>query len=658
MPPQSFVAPGERDTLRTLLRYLGLAAIALCLLIYGVALDGPFLLDDGNQLLRSQDFVNASKSCSELSLFTAGGHSGPLGRPVSMLSFGLNFCLHGMDAWGFKLVNLGLHVLIGLLVFGIGREVMQSPTFADRITPAAAFRWSAFAASVWLLMPLHVSTVLYVIQRMTQLSALFVLLGIFSYLLGRRWLQGEHRLRGVIALASVYVLWLPLATFSKENGLLLVPLCGVIELVCFRMRTAPGWPRTLVRGIVLTTLAVPLLLAMLSLPWTWAWLTRVYAIRDFTLEQRLLTEAMVLLWYAWMSFVPQLNQMGLFLDDFPLSPGLLADPLGAVVLCGWIVLTLYLLLRSARHPILAFALLWFLCGHAMESTILPLEIIFEHRNYLPSMGLLIGVGMLLAANESQVFAARLAVPTLLLWLTVVAGAAGLRATLWADALELHAYEYRHHPKSMRAAIGLGGLHHDAYRAVGNPVLAAQAEGYLREAHAIAPLQQAPLLALLMVQSESCQNTEPLMQELHQALSTQRIHPTTSGLIGDIMGSYLNGSSSLGPEEIAGLAGDVLANPQTLPSTRFDLGIRLANFYINTLRDFTAALRVIDELEQDSNDPFLVEMVRFRIHQVAADPDLKRRTVAIKAMAEAPYWFWERERRRALVRNALQASSGS
>jgi hypothetical protein len=53
------------------------------------------------------------------------------------------------------------------------------------------------------------------------------------------------------------------------------------------------------------------------------------------------------------------------------------------------------ILWRKRFPIVAFAVLWFLVGHSLESTVFPLEIIHEHRNYLPALGPLLALTYLL-----------------------------------------------------------------------------------------------------------------------------------------------------------------------------------------------------------------------------------------------------------------------
>src|SRR5690606_16092913 len=146
--------------------------------------------------------------------------------------------------------------------------------------------------------------------------------------------------RGVAWLAPA-VLITPVAALFKENGALLPVLLLLVETILFRLRTAsPDTRRSLLRFHALFTL-LPVLLGALALAFMMPRLLEGYAVRDFNVVERALTQARVVFQYAQMILLPDVRQMGLFHDHLAVSRGLLSPPttlpallagIGAVVL--------------------------------------------------------------------------------------------------------------------------------------------------------------------------------------------------------------------------------------------------------------------------------------------------------------------------------------
>src|SRR5699024_6855887 len=157
-------------------------------------------------------------------------HSGPLHRPVSMLSFLANATTTGLDAFPFKLTNLAIHLLCGVIIHALLRRLLQRDKHLAPYAPIAALAVTA----LWLLHPMQVSTVLYIVQRMAQLAALFMLLGLLAYVIGRQALLDGRRKTGLAWLFLAVPTATLLAMLSKENGALTPLLCGVIEWVYYQ----------------------------------------------------------------------------------------------------------------------------------------------------------------------------------------------------------------------------------------------------------------------------------------------------------------------------------------------------------------------------------------------------------------------------------------
>jgi hypothetical protein len=404
--------------------------------VYWPGLSGPLLFDDMpviGALLERGDL--ALGELLRLHLFS---HSGPLGRPVTMLTFIANAQLNGSHLWAWKLTNVVIHALNGVLVYGIALRL-----FERQATARQAPLYACVVALAWLLHPLHVSSVLYTVQRMAQLAALFQLLGLLLYIDGRQALDaGRSRRAGAALLGALACL--PLAVLAKENGILLVLFLPLVELLF--LATAPGAPaaRRARRWLAALGVACALLLVLFFVSRPGLLSDGAFVTRPFSQAERLLTELRVMVRYVGMTLLPLPSSMGFFHDGLPLSHGWLAPP-------TTLLSALFLLLLAAgaarlyrRLPLFTFGIGLFFCGHLLESTLIPLELMFEHRQYLPSVGLLLASVALLAALPlpRRVHLAG-AVTALALLTLLTAG----RAHAWGEEWRMFAQMLKARPES-------------------------------------------------------------------------------------------------------------------------------------------------------------------------------------------------------------------
>lgn len=357
-----------------------LGALIASILIYWPGLAGPFLFDDEANLAQIQRWLAGRASWYE-AMFGTG--SGVLLRPVSMATFAANAFLGGMSPTLFKLVNLVLHLCGGLLVWQFARILLAR----DRRLAPHAVVLSGFVAVFWLLHPLHASTVLYVVQRMAQLSALFSLAAVCIFVSARLSLEAGDKRSAHLRMFLAFPTLLLAGVLSKENAIVTPALCGVIEVAYF----ARASRQTSVRMFFAVFLLLPALAAVALGLLSPQRVLGAYDERTFTLVERLLTQGRVLIDYVGQLLLPNASRMGLYVDDFPISRGL-STPVGT--LFSWlsiIVLSILAWLSRTRSPTIFAGWYFFLVAHSLESTILPLEMYFEHRNYLPSAGLLLAV---------------------------------------------------------------------------------------------------------------------------------------------------------------------------------------------------------------------------------------------------------------------------
>ena len=166
----------------------------LCLVCYWPGLASDFLLDD---FVNLQPLAIQAELTPDLPLqedqgeysrvvnFVFSGNAGPTGRPLGLLSLLINDNAWPSNPWSYKYTNLLIHCINGLLIFLISFN-LTSAQYKDSNKSVLI---ASVCAVLWLCHPIQVSTVLYVIQRMTLLSSFFCLLGILAYIYGRQRLQ-------------------------------------------------------------------------------------------------------------------------------------------------------------------------------------------------------------------------------------------------------------------------------------------------------------------------------------------------------------------------------------------------------------------------------------------------------------------------------------
>lgn len=423
------------------LKWLAPLLLAVCMLPFVAGLQGPFLLDDFSNLDGARA---ATGTFGEIIYAIVHNDSGLLRRPLANLSFLINYQWFGSEPFSYKLVNLALHWLNACLVWLLATRILAL-LYPERRTEALQAT-SLFIAALWAIHPIQVSSVLYIVQRMAEMSAFFTLLALLVFL---RAMQRPtaHALRDltlrIVAVAAILLL----AIFSKENAALFP--CFLLAIYF----SAPDSTRqfftrdTSSKVLFFVYTWIPLLLGALVVIAGFSWLTRSYDIRDFTLTDRIFTEPFVLLRYLHSILLPDIRLMGLYLDDATLHHA--SEPLAWLMLLTTLALPLAAITIRKHAPALTFAVLWYLSAHLLESTILPLEISFEHRNYLALLGPVFAAGYyfvkIIADAPLKLLRLAAIVPVFLLGAETM-----VRTHQWSDARMFLEHEVENHPFSARA----------------------------------------------------------------------------------------------------------------------------------------------------------------------------------------------------------------
>lgn len=445
---------------RNLVRLTGILLLLslLPVVVFWPGMHGPFIFDDINNITSNYYMRVTQLNLSSLYHAALSGMPGALGRPLPMVSFALNYYYGDgfNDTFPFKLTSLVIHILSGITIFLLFRILLLIGNKDKTENTANSNLYSTSVAlvlsAIWLIHPIQANPVHYIVQRMTILSGLFVLIGMLSFVYGRILYKSNHRLSLFLLLAVLPLSFL-LGMLSKENSVLLIPLIVLVDHCFFGNSPAWTWLANRNRKYLYSALAILFFGAILSLMWV---ALPGYHGRTFTMDERLMTEPRILFDYLGLIYFPVLNRFGLFHDDIAVSTGLF-EPLTTIVAitCLFSISVLLFAYRK-RFPSLFFGWYWFLIAHSIESSFLALELMHEHRNYIPMLG------PLYATSGSLVYIlkryGRIAYTLLATALVLTVGFIGfLRSSDWKSQESLVLAESSYHPRSPRAQGGLGML---------------------------------------------------------------------------------------------------------------------------------------------------------------------------------------------------------
>lgn len=461
--------------------------------VFSPGLAGGFLFDDFSNLVLEDGWKLRSFAPQEWLAALRSGVASPAGRPLAIASFALNHVLTGMDPFWLKATGLALHAFNGVLVYALSRALLRAAPSAA-LTGALA---PALLAAAWALHPLQVSSALYVVQRMELGAATGTLLALLAYVrLRQSQLRGARAWPWLLATGAAIVFGLGF----KETAALAPGFAFLIELTVFRFRNASGgrdraWLWAYGIGALLAMAAYVRIALPLTAP------DSLYAIREFSLTERLWTQLPVLAMYLRQCLLPLPDSLWFYYDNIAISRGPLQPASTA-----WAGTLLLALLGAAltcwrRWPLVTLGIGWFFMAHALTSNVIPLELAFEHRNYLALFGVLLTLVQPLAAAGSRLHAdARMAIAAL----PVIALAAlcSIQAASWGDPLRLAWTLENRNPTSQRASYDLAKeLMSRAGEDPSSPAWGL-AHAQMSRAAALPGLSSLPLQGLLLIEGRA------------------------------------------------------------------------------------------------------------------------------------------------------------
>lgn len=564
--------------------------ISIVVLVYLPGLPGGFIYDDYSNFLHNALINKSDLSFSSAWAASNSGISGPLGRPVPMFSFYINYQLGEYSPLGYKLFNFAIHLINTILVYllvnkllNIFLEKKDLPNIKDSHTLIAFW-----VTAIWAVHPINLTAVLYIVQRMTSMSTTFVLLGILSYIKLRTSINLTDR---VLILKLINITFLGIvAALCKENGLLLFLFLFLLEIILFKWNSTPVKHSVFLKYYYVIVLLIPFFIVLYFL--FEGELTTGYRGRDFDMMQRLMTELRVIWFYTFLILVPRLNAFNLFHDDFIVSTSMM-EPFTTLLSLTAFLLLFIIVLKSSKKW-LVLGVLFFFSGHLMESTVLPLNLVHEHRNYLPSVGLIFVfvISVFFLAKKTKLSAnILLCIITLLFSILTMS-----RAHDWSNPILLSESLVQKKPTSLTANYLMGETYSKLYQTTSDPIYASIAKEALSRADILSDSNVQPAIALLHVNAMQGEKTnEILLNKIVDKFSKPKVIYSEINSFVQLINCVIEQQCSFPENIIMKLYLSLLDNDTLSPNLRDDVLLSNANYLSAMSNNLSAPISIMNEL---------------------------------------------------------------
>ncbi|PID78393.1 MAG: hypothetical protein CSA18_03885 [Deltaproteobacteria bacterium] len=354
-------------------------------LIYSNTFNSSWHFDDYDNIILNTKIQidNLYPETIKKTFFASVDGKNKMYRPAAMFSLALNWYFGKENVFGYHLVNIMIHVFAGYFLFLTFLKLFETPALKDNYNEIQAFNISLIASVLWVIHPIQTQAVTYIVQRMASMAALFYILSLLFYFKARFSKIGKKMIYNMLFAIIFYIL----AVLSKQNAAILPLILVFIELIFFRQ-----YEKINIKQIFF------IFIFCLSIGLVWLFIFGIhsidYSFRTFTLGERLLTEPRIVINYLYKIFYPLSTQYSL-VNDIEVSRSLFypLTTFFSILFVSCLVGFSFFCFR--KYPLTAFAILFFFSNHIIESSIFPLELIYEHRNYLPSMFLFIPLAVLI-----------------------------------------------------------------------------------------------------------------------------------------------------------------------------------------------------------------------------------------------------------------------
>lgn len=411
------------------------AAITIC---YANSLNSSWHFDDFSNIVSNQNIQIQKLSWKEIQNSFYSPESKKLSRPVANLTFAINYLISGLDTTSYHVFNVLVHICASWFVYLIFLQTLRlyySVNAKDYLVislPSIAL----LGTILWALHPINTQAVTYIVQRMASLGALFYYVAFYCYISFR--LSNESWRKIIFLLFTICFFSLGIGT--KEN-IVTLPLALVgYEIAFFRSSILPS-SRNFKYIVVIGSVTFSLLL----LTFFYEKIIDIfnpYFFRTFTPWERVISQPLILSRYLFLIFYP-LADFLILETDMVASHSLLDPPVTLVAILFATSLIIFSIVYLKKYSILCFAIYYYFVNHMIESTIIPLELYFEHRNYLPSIFIFMAIAFYFIklicyySDNNKVFMKYIIIFTLVVFIVGEGNATHLRNEVYRDEISLH-----------------------------------------------------------------------------------------------------------------------------------------------------------------------------------------------------------------------------
>ena len=370
-PRKRFATP-----VRHLIAVALIAGVAL--VAYSNTFHAPFQFDDQPNIVQNSSVQMKVFTLDRLEQLIKNTNQESI-RFFSLLTLALNYYFGEFNVLGYHLVNFFIHVASGIFLYWFLILTFNLPSLKEKYG-SISYKVALFSSLIFICHPIQTQSVTYIVQRMSSMAGMFYLLSLILYIKGRLSF-GRTRLFYFGGMVLSYLLGI----FSKENAAILPLFVALYEFYFFQnFDLSPKGKKilfSLVGGLLI-------LVVFGFIIWGQRYINVIaegYKYRTFTMWERVLTQFRVVLYYVTLLIYPHPSCLNLD-HDFPISKTILDPPTTLISLFIIAGLIGYSIWTAKKRPVLSFCLLWYFGNLVIESSIFPLEMVFEHRLYLPAVG--------------------------------------------------------------------------------------------------------------------------------------------------------------------------------------------------------------------------------------------------------------------------------
>ena len=385
-------------------------AFVLFFISYYFSAAAPFYLDDFTSIVENPLLRNGADIDSLMRNY-------PM-RFIGYASFSLDYALFSVEPFWFRLQNYIIHCLLSLTI-----SYMVYRLSANKLA-------AIFAGIIFLVHPLNTQAVVYIVQRLAELTAFWVVLSTLFYYLCRQ----NNGFKWPFALLALF--FFVLGIFTKENAVITPILWYAMDRFVVRQNDRWRWD---LLGILVAAVAISVV------AWVY-WPTIDRMTREAEAVTRLdyfLAQGPILWTYIGKFFIPinQKLEYGISQNIFPLWLSIFAW-------LGHLCVIIIAFAVRKRWSMVTFGVAWYYISISVESSIIPIsDFAFEHRTYLPNIGIVFAlVPLLVGLIKAKRFYSLWLLPVAVIILTLTSAH---RTYLWSNSDLFYKNEYRHNPTNVR-----------------------------------------------------------------------------------------------------------------------------------------------------------------------------------------------------------------